>query len=208
MDHAIGTICYRGHGVSYSVVLPVGETQPFVVEQRKNEDEQLKANLLETYPGIILLNNAYVFGMACDEFGASHTWSLPEDDLLPPRHPQKFQVWEWVMCAGIPHIITDVTAHRLTYQYGMRSEIGNFYRSSFEDKLERMDPQPPVPSEVTLDIPGKVGDIVSWHGHQYRVTETNYISGREAADLEDGFDVFDAQGWYTRGVLVGRTACE
>lgn len=202
MDHAIGAICYRGYGVSYGVVLPIGGVQPFVVEQGKDE-EQIKTHLLEAYPGIVKKNNAYVFGKACEEVGAHYTWSLPEDDLLPPCPPQKFQVWEWVMCAGSRYIITDVTAHRLTYQYGMRSEVGNVYRSSFEDKLKKIDPQPPVPVEVTLDIPGKVGDSISWRGHLYRVTETNFISDREAADLEDGFDIFDAQGWHTHGVLIG-----
>ena len=66
----------------------------------------------------------------------------------------------------------------------------------------------PPPAEKECTFVGSdqysVGDIITdKYGRKYRATKPSfYISEREAADLEDGFDTFVDAGWHTDAALV------
>jgi hypothetical protein len=55
---------------------------------------------------------------------------------------------------------------------------------------------------ITLRVSYKVGEIVKYESRKYRVIETGHISVTDAADLEDGFDIFDAAGPYSKLELI------
>lgn len=67
--------------------------------------------------------------------------------------------------------------------------------------LPKVKPEPKNRTFV-LDKSHKVSEIVWSDGHQYRVVEqSNYVSEKEAADLED-LDPGINSGWYTKVELV------
>ena len=69
----------------------------------------------------------------------------------------------------------------------------------WDNRSSRPEPKP-VPTketEIVIDTKERVGSIINFEGKQWLVTESEYISESEAADLEDGLDVFLSSGWHT-----------
>jgi len=65
-----------------------------------------------------------------------------------------------------------------------------------EDEEPQSKPEPePLPNEVVINSQKQVGSIIEWRGARWLVLESHYTSDADAADLEDGWDVFVEPGW-------------
>lgn len=67
-------------------------------------------------------------------------------------------------------------------------------------------PKPKLPDKEVefASGPHQVGEVITDRsGYKYRVTKASYyISAREAADLEDGWDAHVESGWHTPATLI------
>lgn len=59
------------------------------------------------------------------------------------------------------------------------------------------EPAPTDKTEVVIDTKEQVGSVIEFQGKWWLVTQSEFISESEAADLEDGFDLFLLPGWHT-----------
>src|SRR5258708_3104916 len=61
--------------------------------------------------------------------------------------------------------------------------------------------QPPeqkeTKDEIVIDSQETVGSIIEFHGDKWLVVSSRYITAKEAADLEDGWDAYVQPGWDT-----------
>ena len=57
--------------------------------------------------------------------------------------------------------------------------------------------QPPMPASIEVDAQFAVGAIVEFKNEKRLCTSSEYISQADAADAEDGFDVFIDAGWHS-----------
>ena len=94
-----------------------------------------------------------------------------------------------------------------------QAEIDKLSRPvEFDEDLFNMIPDPDDPSwgqaqskpeqkeaedEIVIDSQETVGSIIEFHGDKWLVVSSRYITAKEAADLEDGWDAYVQPGWDT-----------
>lgn len=94
------------------------------------------------------------------------------------------------------------------YEDGVDPVMFNLLFGAEKPENVMSQPEPrPEKQVVFLDGPYEAGAIIAdKNNHQYRVTQASYwLSEKDVADLEDGWDVTDQVGWRTPAELVEDT---
>lgn len=190
----IGAMKYMDRGISIGLVLRDGEKEAIVYGEGK--ESELRQMLSEAFPGIQIFDRVYAFQKECERLGAN---PYPQTMHKEPD-PQKFAQWERVLWGKSPATIVDASlvAGRWVYQIIDKYEHKHTVSESELNKTEQLPPE----EEVVIDASYKAGEIVEWRGHKYRVISNNYISAKEAAELEDGFDAFNTEGYHCKLQLM------
>ncbi len=115
---------------------------------------------------------------------------------------RSYEMYERVLLpgGGCGVIIEETTTNGIT-SYLVEDE-NKGYKNWHKKWVLRKTEQLPVKEEMTFRMPYKVGEIVRYHGHNYRVVSAFEISDAEAADAEDANDVFAIAGPYAKAVLI------
>ena len=115
-----------------------------------------------------------------------------------------------------PFVVFNLTENRRVQSYVTKAEAQAVIdRASqpveFDEVLFNMIPDPDYPSwgqaqppeqkeaedEIVIDSQEQVGSIIEFHGDKWLVVSSRYITAKEAADLEDGWDAYVQPGWDT-----------
>ncbi len=81
-------------------------------------------------------------------------------------------------------------------------ELNGGHKDLIEKRLLDKAEQLPPSRQIEINTHEPLGAIVEYHGHRYQVTDSSYISAKEAAEIEDAHDVFNTQGWHTLASLI------
>ena len=76
------------------------------------------------------------------------------------------------------------------------------YENRFVEPLPEPEVVPVTEDEISIESEQVVGSIITYHGDRWLVKDCSYLSAKEAAELEDGFDIFISAGWHSDLVRI------
>lgn len=191
----IGAMKYMDRGISIGLVLLDGEKETIVYGEGR--EPELRQVLTEAFPGIQIFDRVYAFQKECERLGAN---PYPQAMHHKEPDPQKFVQWERVLWGTSPAVVANASLVAGRWVYQIIDQYDHKHTAS-ESELNKTEQLPPE-EEVVIDASYKAGEIVEWRGHKYYVISNNYISAKEAAELEDGFDAFSMEGYHCKLQLV------
>jgi hypothetical protein len=86
--------------------------------------------------------------------------------------------------------------------FSILADAADRYENRFEEPLPEHEKPAIVEDEITIASQEKVGSIIDYRSDRWTVIHCEYLTEKDVAEMEDGFDIFVSAGWHSSLVRV------